>query len=104
MGPHWGRCAHYLCALALSLAWPAASAKEVFEPGIKVLYKDGGGRVWCVTVVSLDVWVDGEHWAWFTVNDDPRRVGHAPVVELGSRCHPRSTGSNGVPSRHGGVG
>ena len=89
MRSHWNCCNHGLCAFALSLTWSAASAKETLQPGVSVLYKDGSGRVWCVTVVSSDTGVDGERWAWFTVNDDQRRIGHVPVVELGSRCHSR---------------
>ena len=77
---------HHLCVLALVLAWSAAAATEVLQPGVNTLYKDKSGRLWCVTVVSLETWVDGELWAWFTVNDDPRRTGHAPAAELGSRC------------------
>jgi hypothetical protein len=68
------------------LAALAASAKEPLQPGDNTLYKDRSGRLWCVTVVSVETWVDGEQWAWFTVNDDPRRTGHAPAAELGSRC------------------
>jgi hypothetical protein len=90
VGPHWRHCIHQLGAFVLSLAGSAATASEVLQPGVNMLYKDGSGRVWCVTVVSLGTWVDGEHWAWFTINDDVRRVGHVPVKELGQRCRPRA--------------
>jgi hypothetical protein len=57
-----------------------------------MLYKDDSGRQWCVTVVSMDTGVDGEAWAWFTVNDDQRRIGHARVAELKSHCPSRNPG------------
>jgi opacity protein-like surface antigen len=70
-----------LMALALS-----AIADDAVQAGSEVLYTDAPGHAWCVTVVSLDIGVDGERWAWFTVNADPRRTGHVPITDLGHAC------------------
>src|SRR5690349_16990679 len=86
MEKHWKFCNLGLSAFALSLTCSPVNAKEALEPGASVSHKDGSGRVWCVTVVSWDRGVDGERWVWFTVNDDQRRIGHVPAVELGGLC------------------
>jgi len=82
-----GRVANVLCAAALSMVWPESfAAKDVPPVGAKFVYRDGGGRDWCVTVVATDRGVDDRDWVWFTFDEDPRRIEHGPVEALGSSC------------------
>ncbi|MBW8828162.1 MAG: hypothetical protein JF606_01775 [Burkholderiales bacterium] len=81
-----GRVANVLCAAALSMALPVAFAKDGPPVGAKLVHRDSGGRDWCVTVVATDRGVDAQDWVWFTFDEDPRRIEHAPVEALGSSC------------------
>jgi hypothetical protein len=83
------RVAQVLCAVLLASASPAPVAKETMQPGTHVVYRDGAGREWCVTVAALDVGVDSRPWAWFTINEDSRRTGHVPVADLRRPCKAR---------------
>jgi len=83
------RVAQVLCAVLLASAPAAIVGKETVEPGTHLVYKDGTGREWCVTVAALDVGVDSRPWAWFTINEDSRRTGHVPVAELRRPCKGR---------------
>ncbi|GEM_PF-3964206 len=89
MDRHAGRFAQALCAALLASAAPAALAKDGPQPGSHMLYKDSAGRHWCVTIAAVDLGVDAQPWAWFTVNDDVRRIGHVPVDELKQSCKSR---------------
>ena len=90
MNQQAGRVVRVLCAMLLSSASAAIVAKENVQPGTHVVYKDGAGREWCVTVAAVDVGVDSRPWAWFTINEDSRRTGHVPVAELRRPCKARS--------------
>jgi len=72
---------------SLTALSPSALADDAVQAGAELLYTDVPGHAWCVTVASLDIGVDGERWAWFTVNADPRRIGHVPVADLDHACN-----------------
>lgn len=84
-----GRVLNGLCAAALFMDMPVAFAKDVPQVGEKLIYRDGGGRDWCVTVVATDLGVDAQDWVWFTYDEDPRRIEHEPVEVLVSSCKVR---------------
>jgi hypothetical protein len=88
MGRHGGHVARVVCAAGLFFASTVALAKDLPQPGANVLHKDVHGRDWCVTIASVDVGVDGQPWAWFTIDIDSRRIGHAPVADFGTPCRP----------------
>jgi hypothetical protein len=98
MSRYEGRIAqHVLCAVLLSLSSTAVVSRDALKPGTHVVYKDGAGRDWCVTVAAVDIGVDARAWAWFTINDDARRTGHVPVADLGHACKARGMVDANVP-------
>lgn len=70
----------------LSLASWTALAKEIPRPGAGLIYMDVTGHEWCVTVKSTDMGINRQPWAWFTVDADPRRIGHVPVADFVASC------------------
>jgi len=73
---------------ALGLAAPPTMSADAIHPGVHATYQDATGREWCVTVIVVDVGPGATPWAWFTIDDDPRRVGRTPVIDLSVGCQP----------------